>query len=133
MRGETSDIRFSEAQKLLDYGFNNFEYIDFSKKDDILKQIIVDKGIFSTVDAVFEEDSGCLIKKGESKNIVTNIYVPDKISAPVKKRQKLGEIVYSIDGNTIASTNIVSKNDIKKLGFWNMCTRIIGNWFSLLR
>lgn len=46
MRGETSDIRFSEAQKLLDYGFSNFEYIELSKKDDIIKTINVDKGIF---------------------------------------------------------------------------------------
>ncbi len=45
MRGETSSIRFSEAQKLLDYGFSNYEYIECSKKDDILKTINVDKGI----------------------------------------------------------------------------------------
>ena len=45
MRGETSAIRFSEAQKLLDYGFSNYEYIECSKKDDILKTINVDKGI----------------------------------------------------------------------------------------
>ena len=46
MKGETSNIRFSEAQKLLDYGFSNFEYVECSKKDDIIKTINVDKGIF---------------------------------------------------------------------------------------
>ena len=133
MKGETSAIRFSEAQKLLDYGFNTYEYMDFSKKNDIVKTINVDKGIFSNVDAVFEDDSGCLIKKGEASNVTTNINLPNKISAPIKKGQKLGEITYSINGNIIASTNIVAKNDIKNISFGNMIVRILENWFTLFR
>ena len=133
MRGETSAIRFSEAQKLLDYGFNNFEYINFSKKDDVLKNIIIDKGIKPYVEAIFEANSGYLVKKGESKNVTTNISIPNTISAPVIKGQKLGEITYSINGNIIASTNIIAKENVKKLNFINMTTKIIENWFCLLR
>ena len=133
MKGETSAIRFAEAQKLLDYGFNTFEYVEFSKKDEVLKTINVDKGIYSTVDIIFEEDSGFLIKKGESKNVTTNISIPDKISAPVIKGQKIGEVTYSINGETIASTNIIAKQDVKKLNLGNMCARIIEGWFTLLR
>ena len=133
MRGETSAIRFSEAQKLLDYGFSNFEYKEFSKKDDILKSINVDKGVFSNVAAIFEEDSGCLVKKGESKNVTTNISIPDIVSAPVTKGQKLGEVSYSINGEIIASTNIIAKENVKRLNLGNMCARIIEGWVSLLR
>ena len=60
MKGETSNIRFEEAKKLLDYGFANFEYIENNKKGDTLKSIIVDKGVMPTVDAVFEEDNRCI-------------------------------------------------------------------------
>ena len=63
MKGETSKIRFSEAQKLLDYGFNNYEYMDLSKKGDLLKTINVDKGINKTIDLIFEEDSRLPSKK----------------------------------------------------------------------
>ena len=133
MRGETSAIRFSEAQKLLDYGFNNYEYMDFSKKGDFVKSINVDKGIFWTVDTIFEDDSGCLIKKGESSNVTTNVSLPDSVSAPVEKGQKLGEVTYSIDGNIIASTNIIAKEEIKSLGLVNMMSRIVEKWFTLIR
>lgn len=133
MRGETSAIRFSEAQKLLDYGFNNYEYIEFSKKDDIVKSINVDKGITSKVNAIFEENSGCLIKKGESSNVTTNISLPDSLSAPVQTGQKLGEVTYSIDGKIIATTNIIAKESVKNLGFINMISRIIEKWFTLFR
>ena len=133
MRGETSAIRFAEAQKLLDYGFSNFQYIECSKKDDIIKTLNVDKGITATVDAILEEDSGCLIKKGKSKDITSNINLNDKISAPITKGQKLGEITYSIDNEIIAKVNIVAKDNVKKLNLINMSARVIENWFTLFR
>ena len=133
MKGETSAIRFSEAQKLLDYGFSNFEYVEFAKKDDIIKTVNVDKGIFGSLDAILETDSGCLIKKGKSKSISTNISINDTISAPISKGQILGEIVYSLDGEEISRVNIVAKEDVKKLSLVNMSTRVIENWFTLLR
>lgn len=133
MRGETSAIRFAEAQKLLDYGFSNFEYVECSKKDDVIKKVNVDKGILTSVDAILESDSGCLIKKGKSKAISTNVQLSDNISAPISKGQKLGEITYSIDNEQISKVNIVAKEDVKKLNLVNMSARTIENWFKLLR
>ena len=133
MRGETSAIRFSEAQKLLDYGFSNFEYIKFAKKDDIIKTVNVDKGIFGSIDAILETDSGCLIEKGKSKAVSTNIILNDTVSAPISKGQILGEIVYSLDGKEISRVNIVAKEDVKKLSLVNMSARVVENWFTLLR
>lgn len=133
MRGETSAIRFSEAQKLLDYGFSNFEYVECSQKDDVVKKVNVDKGISTSVDAILESDSGCLIQKGKSKAISTDIRLADNISAPITKGQKLGEIIYSIDGKEISKVNIVAKEDVKKLNLINMSARAIESWFTLLR
>ena len=133
MRGETSAIRFEEAQKLLDYGFSNFEYVQCSKKDDLLKTLSVDKGIVGTVDAIFEEDSGCLINKGKSKDITSNISLRDNISAPIVKDQKLGEVTYSIGNEIISKVNIVAKEDVKKLNLVNMSARVIEDWFTMFR
>lgn len=133
MKGETSAIRFAEAQKLLDYGFSNFEYVECSKKDDIVKRVNVDKGITTSVDAILENGSGCLIKKGKSKAISTDITLNDNISAPVSKGQILGEITYSIDNEQISKVNIIAKEDVKKLNLINMSARTIESWFTLLR
>ena len=37
MHSPSSDIRFQEAQKLLNYGFSNFTNITFGHKDDIVR------------------------------------------------------------------------------------------------
>lgn len=133
MRGETSATRFAEAQKLLDYGFSNFEYVECGKKDDIVKTLTVDKGVFGKVDAVLNNDINCLIKKGSSKNISTTISLDDTISAPITKGQKLGEINCSIGDTNIGTVDIVAKENVKKISFINMFTRLIENWFKLLR
>lgn len=133
MRGETSAIRFSEAQKLLDYGFNNFEFVKLGSKDEVVKNVTVNKGIYSNLDIIFENDVGCLTKKGTSKNIVSNISINENISAPVHRGDKLGEVSYTLNNEIIAKVNLVAKEDIKNLNFVNMYTRIIENWFTLNR
>lgn len=133
MRGESSAIRFSEAQKLLDYGFSKFQYVECAKKGDVLKTLNIDKGTFSTVTAVFEEDVGCLIEKGKSNNITPNITLESTVSAPIQKGQKLGEITYTLNNQTIAKVNIVANESIKKINLANMSARLIESWFNLFR
>ena len=69
MKAPTTAVRFSEAQKLLDYGFSNYSYVSFAKKGNLLKQIPVTKGINTSVNLVFENDGGCILKKGMEHNI----------------------------------------------------------------
>ena len=91
------------------------------------------KEYFGGVDAILESNSGYLIPKGKSKNISTNILLPDTIPAPIVKGQKIGEVTYSLDGEIISTINIVAKEDVKKLNLVNMSASIIENWFTLFR
>ena len=133
MRGETSAIRFSEAQKLLDYGFSNYEFVQCAKAGDIVKTIEINKGTISSIDVIYETDSGALIKKGEKDNVTTQVVLDAKISAPISEGQKLGEIHYLLNDDVIATTNLIAKQEVKKLTLVNMFTHTFGKWFSLLR
>ena len=44
MKAPSSKIRFENATKLLDYGFNTFSYKEFGKKDDVVRTVTVNKG-----------------------------------------------------------------------------------------
>ncbi|MCL2383527.1 MAG: D-alanyl-D-alanine carboxypeptidase [Oscillospiraceae bacterium] len=117
MKSETSAIRFAEASKLLDYGFANFEYAVLSVKDEEVKSIEVEKGVANTVTVVFETDTGTLVPKGTSGNITSSMDLKEIVSAPVTKGQVLGEIIYSIDGEIVGSTNLVAGSDIMRINF----------------
>ncbi len=133
MKGETSAIRFSEAKALLDYGFSNYEFTECAKAGDILETIEINKGTVSSIDVIYENNSGALIKKGEKNNVTTKVVLDEKISAPIEKGQKLGEIHYLLNDDVIATTNLVSKQEVKKLTLVNMFTHTFEKWFTLLR
>lgn len=103
MSAQTPKIRFSEAQKLLDYGFNNYEFKQFGKKSDVIRNVSIDKGVSSNLDVILENDSGVLLKKGNNSEISQNITLDDTFSAPIIKGQKLGEVTYSINGEILDS------------------------------
>lgn len=133
MKAPTSPIRFAEAQKLLDYGFNNFEYKKLANENDLIKEISVDKGIENSVNAILENDSGVLIQKGQNKDIVQSIQLTDSINAPVYAGQVLGNVTYSLNGNEIGKVNIVAEKSVGNNTAFNMIEHVFFNWLSLLR
>ncbi|CDC31364.1 d-alanyl-D-alanine carboxypeptidase [Clostridium sp. CAG:508] len=133
MKAPTSPIRFAEAQKLLDYGFNNFEYKKLANENDLIKEISVDKGIENSVNAILENDSGVLIQKGQNKDIVQSVQLTDSINAPVYAGQVLGNVTYSLNGNEIGNVNIVAEKSVGKNTAFNMIEHVFFNWLSLLR
>lgn len=133
MKAPTSAIRFSNAQKLLDYGFNNFQYKKLANKGDVVKSITVNKGIETTVNGILENDSGVLIQKGQDKNIQQVMELPESLQAPITQGQTIGNITYTLDGKEIGKVNIVAEKTIEKNSAFNMLESIYSKWFSLLR
>ncbi len=133
MKAPTSTIRFSEAQKLLDYGFNHFEYKKLAQQNDVLKQANVTKGVSETVDLIFKKDAGIIIEKGKDKYIEQNIQLTENIVAPIYENQKLGEITYILEDHEIGKVDIIAKETINRKTFSNMLSYIYQNWFCLLR
>lgn len=133
MKAPSTKVRFEEAEKLLDYGFSNYEYQEFSKKGEVLKTINVTKGIENTVDIVFENDSGALVKKGEKGNVEQVLIMEENVAAPIEKGQKLGEVEYRINGEKVGSSNLVADTSIKKMVLSNVSEKVFFKWFRILR
>lgn len=124
MKGPTGAIRFSEAQKLLDYGFSNYQYKELAGKYECLKNVTVQKGTEDNLNILFDEDAGVIIKKGENKNIEQIISVPDTLIAPITKGQKVGEVSYCLDGERITTINIIAEKEIKKISLINFSSKL---------
>lgn len=133
MKAPSTKIRFAEAQKLLDYGFNTFSFKQFGKKEEIVKTLTINKGVRSTVDAILSDNAGTLIEKGKDKNIEQNLTLEDTVSAPITAGQKLGEISFVLDGKTLSTVDIVAKNDVEKINLFTMSKKVIYSWIDLLR
>ena len=133
MKAPTSDLRFNNAKTLLDYGFKNYTYKQLASKGDIVANISVSKGIEKNVNAVLNEDAGVLIKKGKEGEVVQNIQLEKNISAPVQEKQKIGTVIYNIEGKTVATVNLVAERSIEKETFAQIAKFVYKKWFTLIR
>jgi D-alanyl-D-alanine carboxypeptidase (penicillin-binding protein 5/6) len=133
MKAPSTKVRFEEAQKLLDYGFSNFQYKKLASKNNVLKQVAVGKGVSNTVNAIIEQDAGVLIQKGQDDNITQSLSIANNVSAPITKGQKLGEISYFLNNEEIAKVNIIAETNVAKNTFINVVNYIYQNWVCSLR
>ena len=133
MKAPSSKIRFENATKLLDYGFNTFSYKEFGKKDDVVRTVTVNKGTKNEAEAVLNENAGTLLEKGSDKNVEQTLTLDDTISAPVQKGQKLGEISFTLDGEILSTVDIIAKDDVEKIGLFSTIKKVYYSWVDLLR
>ncbi len=133
LKAPTTKIRFSEAQKLLDYGFNNYEFKSLAVRGNVLKEADVTKGVTSKVNLIIENDVGILLKKGEYKNVSQTINLDENISAPVYEGQKVGEIVFTLNNQEVGRTNIIAEKTVEKKTFFSISAYVYMNWFNVLK
>ena len=121
MHSPSSDTRFAEAQKLLNYGFSNFTNISFGHQGDTVGTVTVNKGVKNVINAVLQEDASLFIQKSKSSQVVQNITFNEKINAPINQGDVIGTATYSLD------------DQVKKLNLINMTTNLYDTWFNLVR
>ena len=133
LKAPTPAIRFSNAQKLLDYGFSNYTVTSFGKKGDVIKSVEIKKGTTSSIDAILESDAEVLMSNGSSKDITQEIKLDDTFTAPILEGQKLGEVEFSINGNVVSTVNLVANKSSDKLSFGSIIKFVMNKWFNMVR
>lgn len=133
MKAPTSALRFSNATSLLDYGFNNYSYKSFGNQGEVVKSVVITKGVSKGVNAVYETSPSFLIKKGNESGITYEINLNDNVQAPITQGQFLGTVKYSLNGTDLDTVNLVAESSVEKIGLLSMTKSIFKNWFTLLR
>ncbi len=133
MKAPSTKVRFAEAQKLLDYGFSNYQYKDLATRGTVLKEADVNKGVNSKVNLVLESDVGLLLKKGDDKNIEQTVNISENLTAPIYEDQRVGEIVYTLNGEEVGRSNVVAETTVEKKTFFSIASYVYRNWLTMLR
>ena len=133
MKGPTSEIRFSEAKKLLDYGFANYSYCNTSTAGETLQTVDVQKGTKNSVNLVYESDSGAIIKSTDNGNITSEITINENIVAPISVGDVLGTVNFYLNNEQISSVNLVANENIDKISVMSLFSMITDFWVNLFR
>jgi len=121
-------VRFQETMKLLDYGFANYSAEKGLPAGEKLAEVPVTKGMEDKVDAVVDEEISFLLKKDGGKEWETKTELLPAVDAPVQIGEKLGEVVYLIDGAEVGRTDLVADCDVEKTDLTTMLERMLKIW-----
>lgn len=122
--------RFTDAAKLLDYGFANFTSIVPSLEEELLPVKVKD-GMYKEVATKTDLSGSFLIKKGSEKNIKSKITYMEEVQAPVKAGQSVGKITYTLDKEKLAEYDITAQNDVEEVTFLSILTLMFQSFLKL--
>ena len=128
MGASTSDDRFRSAKKLLDSGFANYEFkeMKFELKN---KTVDVTKGTKTNIELEEPKNISFLLEKGQEKNIETYFNLPQSIKAPINKGDTVGRVTVKLNGEIVATTDIVAAEDVDEMNFVNAMLRMLQHTF----
>lgn len=130
MGAEDSKARFKDAVTLLNYGFGKCQmYTDENMPS--LDPISVTGGIQESLSLEYEKKFTYLDTTGANLNAVTSrLQIPDKVNAPVKKGDTVGQRIYYLDEKEIGSVNLLAEETVKKAGFFDYLRKAL-YWIAL--
>lgn len=115
--GQTSDLRFSAAKALLNYGFANYELANPDIGSEALLSVDVTGGTKRTVDLDFTKQNRLLTEKGRGGDIEVKLELEQSVAAPVEKGQVLGKAEFLLDGQVILQRELYAADTVDKKTF----------------
>lgn len=110
--------RAKETEKMFDYAFSLYKYVDLYKKGEIVESVNVIDGdknflnVYTPVDIVYST------KRENITNLKVVLVLDNNIKAPILKDSVVGYIVIQ-DGEKITKFELLAKNEINKLTLYD--------------
>lgn len=131
--------KWADTKKLLEYGLENYHYRTVWEDPD-LPWLEVEEGIPESGNLKDKADTRLvclctgeekqkkvLLRKDETIQIKTNI--PDKLEAPVKAGEKVGEIQYFLNGSNICTYDVTCQDKVERLDYIWCVNKVFHDFF----
>ncbi|MDE2047803.1 MAG: D-alanyl-D-alanine carboxypeptidase [Betaproteobacteria bacterium] len=116
--GAASDnLRASESQKLLNWGFVNFDAVKLFDANAAVQTPRVWKGASNTVRLGSPQPLFVTVPRGDAAKVTTAIVRADPLMAPIDKGAKVATLKVSVDNQVIAEQPLVALDAVPRAGF----------------
>lgn len=133
MGASSTKSRESESKQLLSYGFRFFETVSPTKAGDTVTEAKVWMGEQDQLSVGVNEDIYMTLPKGNAAKLTAEVEFDRELVAPITEGEKVGTIIYSVEGDEVATADLIAQADIdegslfKQLIDW--FKRLISSWF----
>lgn len=124
MAADDSKLRFKDATTLLNYGFGKCQIYQDTEPPK-LKKIRVEGGVKEEIEVIYKNTFSYLdMSGGNLGQITSRPELKEMVTAPVKKGDVVGKLIYEWDGTEIGSVDIVAGETVKKATFLDYMKKI---------
>lgn len=128
MASPTRDIRNECAKKLLDYGFANYSLSEF--EEGTAGNIRIIGGKQKEIHTYYPSIS-LLTGKGLNKSIERTVKLEPAAPAPIKAGDKVGEIVYTLNGTELGKVDITAGESVDRMTFGDTLLEILKKYLII--
>ncbi len=132
--------RTSETQKLLNFGFQNYETVRIYPKAELIKNksqqpvsLTVWKGSSKTLSVTVAKDLIVTVPKVQVPTLSAVIKSIQPLVAPIKEGQTVGNVNVTLAGEVIQTAPLVAAESVSSAGFfgrlWDAIRLYFANWF----
>lgn len=118
LKSATEKSRLTDNRRLLDYGFRYYRTKKILETDTSLINEQVWGGELESVNLSSVQDLYLTLSPRDFPRVEPQIKLNDYLQAPLEKGQVVGSVNLILDGDSIASVDLVSMQDIPALGFF---------------
>ena len=115
---ESSKSRAQESLRLMDWGFNNFQLVDFYKKNEVIQEVDTWLGKEDKVDLVALEDISVSIPKAQLSSAKVTVLVEEPIATPIKIGDQIAKLQISFADKQV-DFPLYSGEDIDQKNFFS--------------
>jgi serine-type D-Ala-D-Ala carboxypeptidase (penicillin-binding protein 5/6) len=117
--GTTSNsVRFTETQKLLNYGFQFYETVQIYKKGQVVSMLPIWKGAAGTMKAGLNQDFYLTLPKGASDRLKASLESKQPLIAPIVEGNRVGTLRVELEGKTMAELPVVALEGVPVAGIF---------------
>ncbi|MHB8171442.1 MAG: D-alanyl-D-alanine carboxypeptidase family protein [Thermincolia bacterium] len=105
---------YKESMRVYNWGFAKYRGVTFANAGDKIRVLTVGKGLVDKLEVIAGDRAAVTVLKGEDKKVAHRIQLPEMVQAPVKKGEKVGEMVLTLEGKEVGRVALVAKHNIEK-------------------
>ena len=114
MGSPSRDVRNEETKRLLDYGFANYALFDVPATE--LQSVKISGGTSDSL-AIGQEGFSCVVGRGETGKITTEIELREQFTAPIAAGETVGRAVFRSGDRVVGEAPIKALSDVGRVTF----------------
>ncbi len=126
----SESMRASESQKLLNYGFQNFDTHHLYQKGQVVANLPVWKGSENILKAGVAQDFYVSLPKGQYARLKAALVSKQPLLAPLAAGQQVGTIRLTLDDKPYAEYSLVALEGVARANFFKRNWDSVKLWFK---